>query len=255
MREYDLREARWRKSTYSDGNGNAVFRFHVGDALVAPPGDPVATIIEYQAPFLSLIPSQEFLLTYNAFGQRIPPLLRLTDTKTMLGTIDVPEGLMQVAQSVGTTSIAVDFESLVEADDTAQARRVGPIRLPTTPATPDLSTPMTAQFTALNNSGIGGDIQVSGEAEQTRVVVQLTGSTANGVHQGHVHTGTCEAPGANVIALQPVTIGADGTGRSESTVAVAPMTAMNGQHIVMFHEANGQPGAPVACAAIPAHAM
>jgi hypothetical protein len=28
---------------------------------------------------------------------------------------------------------------------------------------------------------------------------------------------------------------------------------MNGQHIVVYHEAGGTPGAPVACAAIPAH--
>jgi hypothetical protein len=157
-----------------DGNGNAVFRFHVGDALVAPPGDPVATIIEYEAPFLSLIPSQEFLLTYNAFGQRIPPLLRLTDTKTMLGTIDVPEGLMQVAQSVGTTSIPVDFAALVEADDTAEQRRVGPIRLPTTSATPPgplafrivAATPLVALRSSVGTVAIGADEELLGERNQ-----------------------------------------------------------------------------------------
>lgn len=136
-------------------------------------------------------------------------------------------------------------------EETEEAAETAPA--PAAPATPDLSMPMTAQFTALNNSGLAGDIQVSGEGEQTRVVVQVTGSAANGVHQGHIHTGTCDSPGASVIALQPVTVGADGIGRSESTVAVPPATAMNGQHIVVFHEANGQPGAPVVCAAIPAH--
>jgi hypothetical protein len=157
-----------------DGNGNAVFRFHVGDALVAPPGDPVATIIEYQAPFLSLIPSQDFLLSYNAFGQRIPPLLRLTDTKTMLGTIDVPEGLMQVAQTVGSTSIAVDFESLVERDSSAEQRPVGPIRLPTTPATPPgplafeivSATPLLALRSSVGTVAIGADEELLGELNQ-----------------------------------------------------------------------------------------
>jgi hypothetical protein len=162
--------------------------------------------------------------------------------------------MLAVALPLAFAACAPEDDAAMEETEEA-AETAAPAPTPTPPATPDLSTPMTAQFTALNNSGIGGDIQVSGEAEQTRVVVQLTGSTANGVHQGHIHTGTCEAPGANVIALQPVTIGADGIGRSESTVAVAPMTAMNGQHIVVFHEANGQPGAPVVCAAIPAHAM
>ena len=141
-------------------------------------------------------------------------------------------------------------------DDAAgAAETTTPAPAPAAPATPDMSTPMTAQFTALNESGLAGDIQVSGVGEQTRVVTQLTGGTADAVHQGHIHTGMCESPGSVVAPLEAVTIGADGTGRAESTASVAPMTAMNGQHIVLYHEAGGSPGAPVACAAIPGHAM
>jgi hypothetical protein len=125
---------------------------------------------------------------------------------------------------------------------------------PATPAATDMQ-PMTAQFTALNNSGVAGSIEVDDEGEQTKVKVTLTGSQANAVHQGHIHAGTCDAPGAVVIPLQPVTIGDDGSGEVESTVAVAPATAFNGQHIVLYHEAGGAPGAPIACAAIPQHAM
>lgn len=117
------------------------------------------------------------------------------------------------------------------------------------PATDDA---MTAQLTPLGNSGIAGEIEVDDEDAQTRVKVRLTGSTANTVHQGHIHMGTCESPGEVVVALEPITIGDDGTGEAESTVAVAPMTAMDGQHIVAYH---GADGAPVTCAAIPQHAM
>ena len=162
--------------------------------------------------------------------------------------------MLAAALPLAFAACAPEDDAAMEETEEA-AETAAPAPAPAAPATPDLSVPMTAQFTALNNSGLAGDIQVSGEGEQTRVVAQLTGGTANGVHQGHIHTGTCDAPGAVVIPLQPVTVGADGTGRSESTVAVAPMTAMNGQHIVLYHEAGGAPGAPVACAAIPAHAM
>lgn len=160
-----------------DGNGNAVFRFHVGDVLVAPPGDPVATIIEYRAPFFSLIPSQDFLVTYNAFGQRIPPLQRLTvdpitGEKKVLGTIDVPEGLTQIVETVGTTTIPVDFEALVEGDDTLPVpRKVGPVRLPTTGQTPPgplsyavlSATPLLALRSSVGTVAIGADEELLGE--------------------------------------------------------------------------------------------
>ena len=114
---------------------------------------------------------------------------------------------------------------------------------------------MRALLMSTNNSAITGEIEVDAEGEQTAIKVRLLGSTANAVHQGHVHMGTCESPGEVVIALEPITIGEDGTGEMETTVAVAPTTAMDGQHIVVYHEAGGAPGAHVTCGVIPQHAM
>lgn len=115
--------------------------------------------------------------------------------------------------------------------------------------------PATAQFTPLDDSGVTGSIEVQDEGDQTRVVALLSGAEAGGVHRGMIHSGTCEAPGAPVETLSEVTIGEDGTGEGVSSVAVAPATVMDGQHVVIYHEAGGDPGAAIACAAIPAHTM
>ncbi len=115
--------------------------------------------------------------------------------------------------------------------------------------------PMTVQFTPLNNATSTGSIEVDDEGEQTRITANIAGGQANGVHQGFVHSGTCDAIGAVVQPLQPITAGADGSGQAVSTVPIAPATAMNGQHIVVYHAAGGNPGNAIACAAIPAHTM
>jgi hypothetical protein len=123
-----------------------------------------------------------------------------------------------------------------------------------TPAPPAMA-PAMVPFTALGGNTASGQAEIAAEGEQTRVTANITGGQPNGVYQGMIHAGTCEAPGAVVIQLQPITAGADGAGQAVSTVAVAPATAMNGQHTVIYHAAGGSPGEPVLCAAIPAHTM
>jgi hypothetical protein len=107
---------------------------------------------------------------------------------------------------------------------------------------------------AVGTSGVTGQAQIMDHGNnQTMVTVNLTaqGSTTHG---GHIHTGTCDAPGAPVVPLQDITL-ANGTGSSSSTVSVPLATVMNGQHIVAYHERAGEnPGAPVVCGAIPAMA-
>ena len=70
-----------------------------------------------------------------------------------------------------------------------------------------------------------------------------------------MHTGTCDSPGEVVVPLESVSVDATGAGTSTSTVQVPLATVMNGQHIVAVHEAGGNPGNPIACAAIPQHSM
>lgn len=105
---------------------------------------------------------------------------------------------------------------------------------------------------ALNNSGVSGEATLTPQGSQLQVMVRLTG-LQQGEHPGHIHAGTCDAPGSAVVPLQPITAGGDGSGTMTTTVEVDPNTAMNGQHIIQYHQAGGGPG--VVCGAIPQHQM
>lgn len=112
----------------------------------------------------------------------------------------------------------------------------------------------TISMQPLNNSGAMGQAMLTPMGQQTQVMVNLT-STPQGTHAGHIHQGTCASPGSVVVPLQPIEVGADGTGTMTTTVDVPAETAMNGQHIIVYHEAGGDPGQPIVCGAIPAAPM
>jgi hypothetical protein len=105
---------------------------------------------------------------------------------------------------------------------------------------------------AVGGSGVTGQAQFMAQGQaQTMVTVNLT-AQGNTTHSGHIHTGTCDAPGAVVVPLQDVTL-ANGAGSSSSTIDVPLATVMNGQHIVAYHAGSGaDAGAPVVCGQIPA---
>ena len=110
---------------------------------------------------------------------------------------------------------------------------------------------VTAQLQPVNNSGMAGEVTVTDRGAESEVMVRLTGATASGSHPGHIHSGSCAAIGGVIQPLQEITTDATGTGTMTTTVAIAPMTLMDGQHIVVYHA----DGAPATCAAIPGHAM
>ncbi|HST61871.1 MAG TPA: hypothetical protein VLK84_24435 [Longimicrobium sp.] len=107
---------------------------------------------------------------------------------------------------------------------------------------------------AVGTSGVTGQAQFMDQGgTATMVMVNLT-AQGNSTHSGHIHTGTCDAPGDVVVPLQDVTL-ANGTGSASSTIQVPMATVMNGQHIVAYHASSGDnPGAPVVCGTIPAMA-
>jgi hypothetical protein len=140
------------------------------------------------------------------------------------------------------------------ADDTETATEEA---LPATEATPPPTTEpeqpasFTAQFQPINESGASGQVDLRAIGESTEVRVTLSGA-GEGVYQGHIHTGTCDAPGDVVAPLSPITADASGAGDQTAEVAVPLATVMDGNHIVLYHEPGGEPGAPIACAPIPA---
>ncbi|HEX6910825.1 MAG TPA: hypothetical protein VF142_10535 [Longimicrobium sp.] len=105
---------------------------------------------------------------------------------------------------------------------------------------------------AVGGSGVTGQAQFMDHGGgSTMVTVNLT-AQGNTTHSGHIHTGTCDAPGDVVAPLQDITL-ANGTGSSSSTLQIPLATVMNGQHIVAYHQGQGEnAGAPVVCGQIPA---
>ena len=110
---------------------------------------------------------------------------------------------------------------------------------------------VTADFVALQGMGHEGQIMLTPMGNQTQVMVQLSGPE-EGVHEGHIHTGSdCDNLGNVVVPLEPVTVGANQMGTTTSTVDLAPAMVMDGNHLVAYHVAGGDPGQPVVCAEIP----
>jgi hypothetical protein len=149
------------------------------------------------------------------------------------------------------------FAAACAPDDTQPADAVPELTTPaTTPETPGVAAApadqaVTANITPLAGSGITGEVLIEPAADATHVSVTLHGAEA-GQHQGHIHTGTCAQPGGVVAPLEPVTLSDAGHGTAMATVDVPAATLRDGRHIVVYHEAGGSPGAPVACAEIPA---
>jgi hypothetical protein len=165
----------------------------------------------------------------------------------------IPRGLLVVPVAVLLAACGGDAEetdtALIETE-TPAAETAPPPGATTTPQMPAM--PMTAQLQSLQDSGVTGEATITGRGNQTEVMVRLMGAPPGGSHPGHIHSGTCQAIGGVVQALQPVAVDSAGTGTMTTTVDVPANTAMNGQHIVVYH---GAGGTPVTCAAIPAHMM
>jgi hypothetical protein len=109
-----------------------------------------------------------------------------------------------------------------------------------------------AEFQELQGSGVSGEVMVTDRGNQTEVMVRLSGAPANSTLPGHIHSGSCENIGGVQQPLDSIDTDATGAGTTTTTVGVPPMTAMDGQHIVVYH---GEGGTPIACAPIPAHRM
>lgn len=144
-------------------------------------------------------------------------------------------------------------------DDVAVQTEEMPMTEPAVPVTdPAMGGSMGAMATTvtmqpLRDSGVTGEATVTPQGAQTEVMVRLTGLQAGGEHPGHIHAGTCDNVGAMVAPLQPITAGDDGTGTMTATAEIDPNAAMDGNHVVQYHQAGGGPG--IVCGPIMAHQM
>ena len=110
------------------------------------------------------------------------------------------------------------------------------------------------KWTATLAPGAGSKIAgtasfAAGSAAGTSVAtISITGGTPGATYPWHVHTGKC-GPGGGVVgagsAYKPITVGADGTGKSTATVSVA--TPSSGDYHVNVHASATDMGTIVSC--------
>jgi hypothetical protein len=124
--------------------------------------------------------------------------------------------------------------------------------MPATEMQPTQRRDVTAELVSFDeDSPLGGSLYIDGTGDRPVVSVSLRGAI-EGVHQGHIHAGTCENPGGVVAALEPIDANANGNGESITAVDIPLDTMTDGRHVVMYHAAGGSPGEPVICGQIPA---
>lgn len=104
---------------------------------------------------------------------------------------------------------------------------------------------------AVGGSGLTGEIATVDKGASTDVTVKLAGAPTGSKVPLFVHAGSCASPGAVAAPLGAVTISSGTAGSSTTSVALPMKTLMDGNHAVIAHEPNGNPGKPAACADLP----
>jgi uncharacterized protein YceK len=123
--------------------------------------------------------------------------------------------------------------------------------MPATEHQPVARRDITAEMVPLNDSPVWGSIYIDGSGDHPIITASLRGAM-EGVHQGHVHVGTCDSHGQAVAPLEPLETNANGYGESITVLDLPLQTLSDGRHVVIFHEPGGAPGEPISCAMIPA---
>lgn len=106
-------------------------------------------------------------------------------------------------------------------------------------------------WTALNESGVTGDVQFVREGETLEVATLANSLGGPGDYGTEILTGTCDALGETVVTLNPSTAHEPGIGEGETEVDATQLQA--GQAYVVIVRA--LQGEPVACAPVPAELL
>lgn len=105
----------------------------------------------------------------------------------------------------------------------------------------------TASLTALNDSGVSGEVVFTPMDGSLTVAVTASNLGGAGDYPSHIHQGTCDEPGGVAVPLESPSAGQGGTGEAVSEVDAAQLEAET-SYLVLVHSLQG---APVGCADIP----
>jgi hypothetical protein len=103
---------------------------------------------------------------------------------------------------------------------------------------------VTIPLRELNDSGVTGTVELSGQGQATRISIQVSGDAVTGDHIAHLHSGTCEAPGDYTYTLNPV----NAEGSSETVVNLTLDELLTGGYMVNIHPSEQDWDAWMACA-------
>ena|SRR5258708_31572478 len=102
-----------------------------------------------------------------------------------------------------------------------------------------------------NNSGISGIANLTGQGDQTKVVIDLTGEPASASMPAHIHLGQC-GPTLNPTPKFPLHSVESGT---SATVVNVPLRSLtSGRYAINVHESAANLQHTVACGNIPPEA-
>lgn len=111
--------------------------------------------------------------------------------------------------------------------------------------------PRNFAIAGVGGNGVTGTVTITDEAGAgSTVTVTLQGMAAGSAHAGHVHRGTCGSDGAIDFGLAPIV--ADGAGSGSATTSDVPDDLLGPGFYLQYHVAQDPPGAPLACANVPA---
>ena len=120
------------------------------------------------------------------------------------------------------------------------------------PAEPDTTRMYMVRLDGQRRPDLVGSAGFVPAGEETLVMAGIRGATAGGTLQGHIHAGeSCDSPGAPTQPLGDIQVGADGIGRSSTTIPATIGTVFDGAHLVVYHQEGGEPGPAVICGDIP----
>lgn len=112
-----------------------------------------------------------------------------------------------------------------------------------------------ATMNPVGGSTVGGDVMVMpGTPDGSQLTVRVMNAPAGSKVAAHVHTGRCASGGPVAAPIGDITVEQNGAGTATVTVPISLTTLLDGNHFVQAHEPNGAPGAPAACADLPAQA-
>ena len=130
-----------------------------------------------------------------------------------------------------------------EADETPEATE------PAETPSPEAGSETRAILFPVGDSAVSGDATLAPSDGGTQVEVSVSGGLEPGSHASHIHTGTCDSPGAPETTLSEVEADASGAGDASTTIADRPIEDFeDGNHYVAVHNLAG---AVVTCGDIP----